>query len=166
MVLQNVPTLRHILLDAAVAGNKSSYTQKEGLLNDAELDDIAKRLDLGRWNFYGAVYVRLSYEFVLNYSPATVSPSPTNNSTTECCPATLTLVCANRGQSRFATSSWKPSRRPSSQSPARSSSCPKNVMNHSVFCARDPRHCRGYRQLMSYDGSSTSFRNSGRYACI
>ncbi|KAE9979429.1 hypothetical protein EG327_007034 [Venturia inaequalis] len=56
MVLQNVPTLRHILLDAAVAGNKASYTDKNGPLNDQEIDAIAKKLDLGRWNFYGAVY--------------------------------------------------------------------------------------------------------------
>lgn len=41
MVLQNVPTLRHILLDAAVANPKAHY---------------AKDLDLERWNFYGAVY--------------------------------------------------------------------------------------------------------------
>ncbi|OCL14615.1 vanillyl alcohol oxidase, partial [Glonium stellatum] len=56
MVLQNVPTLRHILLDAAVAGNKASYSDKNGPLNDTELDEIARGLDLGRWNFYGAVY--------------------------------------------------------------------------------------------------------------
>jgi hypothetical protein len=56
MVLQNVPTLRHILLDAAVSGNKKSYTDKDEPLNDEELDAIAKKLKLGRWNFYGAVY--------------------------------------------------------------------------------------------------------------
>ncbi|KAL2357370.1 vanillyl-alcohol oxidase [Cryomyces antarcticus] len=56
MVLQNVPTLRHILLDAAVHGSKASYTTKSEPLNDADLDEIAKKLDLGRWNFYGAVY--------------------------------------------------------------------------------------------------------------
>lgn len=59
MVLQNVPTLRHILLDAAVAGDKASYTDKKTPLNDAELDEIAQKLQLGRWNFYGAVYVSL-----------------------------------------------------------------------------------------------------------
>lgn len=56
MVLQNVPTLRHILLDAAVAGNKASYTENAGPLNDEVLDKIAQQLKLGRWNFYGAVY--------------------------------------------------------------------------------------------------------------
>jgi hypothetical protein len=56
MVLQNVPTLRHILLDAAVSGTKKSYTESEAPLNDEELDAIAKKLKLGRWNFYGALY--------------------------------------------------------------------------------------------------------------
>lgn len=63
MVLQNVPTLRHILLDAAVAGDKASYTDKKGPLNDQEIDAIAKKLDLGRWNFYGAVYVSFEHLF-------------------------------------------------------------------------------------------------------
>lgn len=56
MVLQNVPTLRHILLDAAVSGNKKSYSDSDGPLTDDDLDAIAKKLKLGRWNFYGAVY--------------------------------------------------------------------------------------------------------------
>jgi hypothetical protein len=56
MVLQNVPTLRHILLDAAVSGSKKTYTEKDEPLNDEELDAIAKKLRLGRWNFYGALY--------------------------------------------------------------------------------------------------------------
>lgn len=60
-MLQNVPTFRHILLDAAVYGAKSSYTDSKAPLTDAELDEIAKKLDLGRWNFYGAVYVRSAY---------------------------------------------------------------------------------------------------------
>lgn len=56
MVLQNVPTIRHILLDAAVYGNRNKYTDKETPLTDAELDEICGKLDLGRWNFYGALY--------------------------------------------------------------------------------------------------------------
>lgn len=56
MVLQNVPTLRHILLDAAVVGDKKSYTSSTEPLTDAELDAIAEKLKLGRWNFYGALY--------------------------------------------------------------------------------------------------------------
>jgi hypothetical protein len=59
MILQNVPTLRHILIDAAVLGSKSSYTSDINKpLDDAELYAIAKKLNLGRWNFYGALYVR------------------------------------------------------------------------------------------------------------
>ncbi|KAJ2898192.1 vanillyl-alcohol oxidase [Zalerion maritima] len=56
MAIQNVPTLRHILLDAAVAGDKASYSSKDGPLSDEELDAIAAKLNLGRWNMYGAVY--------------------------------------------------------------------------------------------------------------
>lgn len=56
MVLQNVPTLRHILLDAAVHNPKSHYTDKKTPLTEAEMDEIAAKLNLGRWNFYGAVY--------------------------------------------------------------------------------------------------------------
>ncbi|KAK4541277.1 hypothetical protein LTR36_008193 [Oleoguttula mirabilis] len=56
MVLQNVPTMRHILLDAAVMGDRKSYTTSDELLTDDELDTIAAKLRLGRWNFYGAVY--------------------------------------------------------------------------------------------------------------
>ncbi|KAJ5203156.1 vanillyl-alcohol oxidase [Penicillium cf. viridicatum] len=56
MALQNVPTIRHILLDAAVLGNKLSYSSKTEPLSDEDLDRIAKQLNLGRWNFYGALY--------------------------------------------------------------------------------------------------------------
>ncbi len=56
MVLQNVPTLRHILLDAAVMGDRSKYTSSMDPLNNEELDAIAAKLNLGRWNFYGALY--------------------------------------------------------------------------------------------------------------
>ena len=58
MILQNVPTLRHILLDAAVLAPKEKYTSDPTKpLGDAELDEIARKLNLGRWNFYGALYV-------------------------------------------------------------------------------------------------------------
>lgn len=56
MVLQNVPTIRHILLDAAVDGNKKSYSNSDAPLTEEELDAIAKKKKLGRWNFYGALY--------------------------------------------------------------------------------------------------------------
>ncbi|KAJ9257256.1 CAZyme family AA4 [Paecilomyces variotii] len=56
MVLQNVPTLRHILLDAGVVGRKRDYTSSNGPVDEAGLDAICKKLNLGRWNFYGALY--------------------------------------------------------------------------------------------------------------
>lgn len=56
MVLQNVPSIRHILLDAAVMAPRSAYSTSDKPLNDEELDAIAKKLNLGRWNFYGAIY--------------------------------------------------------------------------------------------------------------
>ena len=56
MVIQNVPSIRHILLDAAVMGTKKSYYDVDRPLNEEELDAIAKKLNLGRWNFYGALY--------------------------------------------------------------------------------------------------------------
>ena len=56
MILQNVPTLRHILLDAAVHGDRLTFSDSDKPLNDEELNAIAKKLNLGRWNFYGAVY--------------------------------------------------------------------------------------------------------------
>lgn len=62
MIIQNVPTLRHILLDAAMLGSKTDYTpDTEKPLNEGELDAIAKKLNLGRWNFYGALYVSSSF---------------------------------------------------------------------------------------------------------
>ncbi|GME23093.1 FAD-linked oxidase [Neofusicoccum parvum] len=56
MVLQNVPSIRHILLDAAVLGTKSSYKDVDRPLTEEELVAIQKQLGLGRWNFYGALY--------------------------------------------------------------------------------------------------------------
>lgn len=57
MVLQNVPSIRHILLDAAVLGNKSSYFPGvDRPLTEEELVQIQEKLKLGRWNFYGALY--------------------------------------------------------------------------------------------------------------
>jgi hypothetical protein len=54
--------MRSILLDAAVYHPKQCYVYKYGLdpnktISDADQDRIAKDLDLGRWNFYGALYV-------------------------------------------------------------------------------------------------------------
>lgn len=56
MVLQNVPTLRSILMDAAVANPRSHYLKEPRAFTEDELDKICQDLDLGRWNFYGALY--------------------------------------------------------------------------------------------------------------
>ena len=37
-------------------GDRASYSSSPNPLNDEELDAIAKKLNLGRWNFYGALY--------------------------------------------------------------------------------------------------------------
>ncbi|ETS86927.1 Vanillyl-alcohol oxidase [Pestalotiopsis fici W106-1] len=56
MVLMNVPSIRHILLDAAVLGDKKSYKNVDRPLTEEELVEIQNQLGLGRWNFYGALY--------------------------------------------------------------------------------------------------------------
>ena len=59
MVLQNVPTLRNIQMDAAVMGTKRDYFPDRPAnqpLSEDELDQLAAKHGLGRWNFYGAVY--------------------------------------------------------------------------------------------------------------
>ncbi|EWY84241.1 hypothetical protein FOYG_14001 [Fusarium oxysporum NRRL 32931] len=56
MVLQFVPTVRHVLLDAAVIGSRDKFTTSKKPLNDKELDEISEKLNLGRWNIYRALY--------------------------------------------------------------------------------------------------------------
>ncbi|KAK8223949.1 aryl-alcohol oxidase [Phyllosticta capitalensis] len=56
MIIQNVPTLRHVLMDAGILGKRSDYTLDDGPIDDAGLEAIAKKLNLGIWNFYGALY--------------------------------------------------------------------------------------------------------------
>lgn len=59
MILQNVPTLRNITIDAAVMGTKKDYFPDKPAdqpLTDDELDQLAAKHNLGRWNFYGAAY--------------------------------------------------------------------------------------------------------------
>lgn len=70
MTLQNVPTIRHILLDAAVLAPRTVYTDIDGPLSDETLDAIAKKLNLGRWNFYGALYVGLACPRSSNLHPS------------------------------------------------------------------------------------------------
>lgn len=57
MIMQNVPSLRYVLLDAGFHGHKSDYTSSKDPIDEAGIDVIGKKLNLGRWNFYGALYV-------------------------------------------------------------------------------------------------------------
>lgn len=61
MALQNAPTIRHIFLDAAVLGDRRSYSSKTEPLSDEDLDVIAKQPNLGQWNSYGILYVCFSW---------------------------------------------------------------------------------------------------------
>jgi hypothetical protein len=57
IILQNVSAVQHMLLDDAVLGHQSDYTLDISKpLTDTELHVIAEKLDLDRWNFYGALY--------------------------------------------------------------------------------------------------------------
>ncbi|OAL54234.1 FAD-linked oxidase-like protein [Pyrenochaeta sp. DS3sAY3a] len=56
MVIQNAPTIRNALIDAAVYAPKKSYTSQKNVLEDSEIDKIAKEIGVGRWNVYGAMY--------------------------------------------------------------------------------------------------------------
>ncbi|ROV97419.1 hypothetical protein VMCG_06937 [Cytospora schulzeri] len=56
MVIMNVPSIRHVLLDAAVLGSKKSYKDVDRPLTEEEISEIQKQLGLGRWNLYGALY--------------------------------------------------------------------------------------------------------------
>ncbi|KAF2845418.1 vanillyl alcohol oxidase [Plenodomus tracheiphilus IPT5] len=55
-IIQNAPTIRSTLIDAAVYAPKSHYTSSKDILTDAEIDVIAKDIGVGRWNVYGAMY--------------------------------------------------------------------------------------------------------------
>jgi hypothetical protein len=49
--------VRHVLLNAAHVAPKDTYTQTKGVLSEDEIQGIADKLDMGRWNLVGAVYV-------------------------------------------------------------------------------------------------------------
>ncbi|KAH6685763.1 hypothetical protein F5X68DRAFT_222685 [Plectosphaerella plurivora] len=55
-IIMNAPTIRNTLIDAAVYGPKSGYTSNKGFLSSPEVDTIAKKIGVGRWNIYGAMY--------------------------------------------------------------------------------------------------------------
>jgi 4-cresol dehydrogenase (hydroxylating) len=56
MIIQNVPSLRNVLLDAATVENKRYYYDGDGPCPDSVLKKIMADQDLGFWNFYGASY--------------------------------------------------------------------------------------------------------------
>lgn len=57
MVIQNAPTIRHVLLDAACMKSKSEWLNGEDrLLTEEDEYRIAEELDIGYWGFYGALY--------------------------------------------------------------------------------------------------------------
>lgn len=54
--IQNVPTLRSLLLDAAACGSRKAYYDGPGPVPDSVASRIMADLGIGMWNFYGAVY--------------------------------------------------------------------------------------------------------------
>ncbi len=55
-IIQNAPTLRNVLLDAAGNIKRKDYYSGEGAIPDSILKKIMKDQQLGYWNFYGALY--------------------------------------------------------------------------------------------------------------
>lgn len=56
MIIQNAPTIRNALLDAAVYGPKSQYTSSTEVFTEEEVGEIASKISVGHWNVYGALY--------------------------------------------------------------------------------------------------------------
>ena len=59
MVLQNVPTIRNVIVDAAVHATKKEHFPNKPTnetLTDEEIQHLQDKYNLGFWNFYGAVY--------------------------------------------------------------------------------------------------------------
>lgn len=57
MIFQNMPSIRHILLDAVVMGPKTSYTSSDQPLSKEEHGTTVEKLNFfSRWNFYGMLY--------------------------------------------------------------------------------------------------------------
>lgn len=55
-VIQNAATVRNLILDAAITTTKSKYYQGKGPVPDSVARKMMKDLDLGMWNFCGALY--------------------------------------------------------------------------------------------------------------
>lgn len=57
MVIQNAPTIRHVLLDAACLKSKKDWIgDADRLVTEEEEYKIAEEMNIGYWNFYGALY--------------------------------------------------------------------------------------------------------------
>ncbi|KAK4047656.1 hypothetical protein OIO90_006085 [Microbotryomycetes sp. JL221] len=58
MIIQNAPTIRHVLLDAACMKSKSEWLDgsPDRILTEDDELKIADELGIGYWNFYGALY--------------------------------------------------------------------------------------------------------------
>lgn len=59
MVIQNAPTIRHVLLDAACLKSRKEWMDREDdykPLDEEEIKGIANKLNVGYWGFYGALY--------------------------------------------------------------------------------------------------------------
>ncbi len=68
MIIQNAPTIRHVLLDAACLRQRKDWEGgqlSEGALPDEKVYEIAEQLDLGYWGFYGALYGPLPMQDML-----------------------------------------------------------------------------------------------------
>ena len=50
------PFPRFFTFTKFIQGTKLKYTSSSAPLTEEELDGVAKKLNLGRWNFYGALY--------------------------------------------------------------------------------------------------------------
>ncbi|PIG81471.1 hypothetical protein AARAC_006895 [Aspergillus arachidicola] len=55
-VIQNTPKLENVLVSAALQSHCSEYTNSNKPVTDLELDEIAKTLNVGCWDLYGAMY--------------------------------------------------------------------------------------------------------------
>lgn len=59
MIIQNAPTIRQVLLSAACLQNRKAWEgdeMSEGALPDERVYEIAEKLNLGYWGFYGTLY--------------------------------------------------------------------------------------------------------------
>lgn len=66
MVIQNAPTIRHVLLDAACLKAKKDWIgDTDRLVTEEDEYKVAEELNIGYWNFYGALYGPLPMQDML-----------------------------------------------------------------------------------------------------